>query len=506
MFSSRVHPAIVLGLPVAFLCLHALTLFVFRANATAATYPFLLLAPLFALAGCVWQARLNSSRARLRWLLISAGILLWVAGMALSAWEELFQSTPATIAEISDFVFFLYGAPLLLALSSPTEGTRSRLFFWLDVLQVLLTAFLTYVALFSVVPFASTKIQPISVSLLLTTYNIENLVLAGGASLRLLAQPLDGEDRRAFEVLCWFLWLYAACAWLYNYESVATQQHAQFDLLVDVPFIILAMLTLWIPSTRKPRSKIDQQTALGTSIEVASPIFYTLALLGLGIAILRTHFHIAILAIVVALIVYGVRTTVLQTRFLRAQRALQDARDRLTEMSLKDSLTDIANRRCFDAMLETEWHRSARSRQPLSLLLADIDFFKNLNDCYGHRRGDECLAEIAKALKAALPRSGDVLARYGGEEFAVILPETDRAGALKVAVRMQQAVSELKLLNKTGLGDHVTLSVGIATYQFPEAGTAEGLIDASDRALYRAKAQGRNRVETGALNESAALA
>jgi diguanylate cyclase (GGDEF)-like protein len=501
MLSGGVQPRILLGSLVTFLCLHALTLFVFHANTTVATYPFLILAPVAALAGCLWQARLTSSRARLRWMLISAGILLWVVDMLLSAREELLQVIPGTITENSDFAFFLYGAPLLLAISSPTEGTRSRLFFWLDVLQAVLTAFLTYVTLFSVVPFASTKIEPISVSLLMTTYNIENLVLAGGASLRLLAQPLDGEDRRAFKVLCWFLWLYAACACLYNYESVSTQQHALFDLLVDVPFISLAVLTLRAPAIRQDKSKIDHQTALGRFIEIASPIFYTLALLGLGIATLRNHFHIGICAITVAFIVYGVRTTVLQSRFLWSQRALQDARDRLKEMSLKDSLTDIANRRCFDEMLEAEWHRAARSQQPLSFLLADVDLFKNLNDRYGHRRGDECLTEIAKAMKAALPRSGDALARYGGEEFAVILPDTDRAGARKVAARMQQAVGDLKLVNKTELGDHVTLSVGVATYQFPEPGTAADLIDASDRALYRAKAQGRNRIEPGALNE-----
>ena len=506
MFTGSVQLRIALSLSLAFLCLHALSLLLFRSNATAASYPFLILAPLFALFGCLWQARINLSRARLPWLLITAGMGLWAAGMMLSAWEELYRRAPATIADVSDFVYFLYGVPLLLAISFPTDGPRTRLFFWLDTVQGLLTAFLIYVTLFSVVPFASAKIQPIPESLLTTTYNIENLVLACGASLRLLAQPRDGEGRRVFEVLCWFLWLYAGCAWAYNYLSVVTQQHALFDLLVDVPFIVLAVLTLLPLHHLQQKHSADQQTTLGTLIEIGSPIIYTLALLGLGIAMLHTHFHIGILAIIVALAVYGVRTTVLQSSFAQSQRSLQHARDRLKEMSLKDSLTDIANRRCFDEMLETEWHRAARSRLPLSLLLADIDFFKNLNDCHGHRRGDDCLVEIAGALKAALPRSGDLLARYGGEEFAVILPETDRAGAQSVAARMQQAVRELKLLNKTALGDYVTLSVGIATYQFPEEGTAEGLIEASDRALYRAKAQGRNRVELGALNESVASA
>jgi diguanylate cyclase (GGDEF)-like protein len=506
MVRGRGQFTLIVAAVVAFLSLHGLLIEMVPSRAVGASYFFLICAPVLALAGSIRQMYLSASRARLPWLLLSLGIFLWTIGMLLSAWEELFQGVPETIVAVSDLVYFLYGVPILLAISSPTHGPRTRVFFWLDTGQVVLTALLVYVTLFSGVPFASGHAQPIPVNLLASVYNLENLVLACAATLRLFAQPKSGEDRRAFELLCWFLWLYAGCAWAYNAASVHYDRHGFFDVLVDVPFLVLAALSV-LPPPESPQKELpNQASALGTLIDIASPIFYTLALFGLGIALLHPHFRIGIGAIIAALLVYCIRTTVLQSQFQRSERALQQARDRLRELSLKDSLTDIANRRCFDEILDAEWHRAGRSHQPLSLLLADIDFFKSLNDRYGHRRGDECLVQIASALKDSLPRSGDVLARYGGEEFAVILPDTDAAGARSVASRMQKAVADLKLVNPTALGEYITLSVGIATYQFPEQGTSEALVEVSDRALYRAKARGRNRVELGALAELQSLA
>ena len=135
----------------------------------------------------------------------------------------------------------------------------------------------------------------------------------------------------------------------------------------------------------------------------------------------------------------------------------------------------------------------------LALLLIDIDHFKNLNDCYGHRSGDQCLVEIAAALQSVLPRSGDLLARYGGEEFAVILPATSMDGAQVVAGRMQAAVRSLNIQNETPIGNFATVSIGIAVYEFPQAGSPAILIEASDRALYKAKQNGRNRIELSSM-------
>ena len=185
------------------------------------------------------------------------------------------------------------------------------------------------------------------------------------------------------------------------------------------------------------------------------------------------------------------------------ERSLLLLQDQLQSLVVTDSLTGIANRRCFDQMLEREWNRVTRTQDPLSMLLIDIDFFKNLNDQYGHRVGDQCLVAIAAALESASPRSGDLVARYGGEEFAVILPSTDRNGAESVAKRMQQAVCDLHIQNETSIGRYTTISIGIATYEFPQPGSPSVLIEAADRALYTAKRDGRNRVEHFSLQHIA---
>ncbi len=134
--------------------------------------------------------------------------------MLLSAWEDLFERTPFSVTFFSDFVYFLYGVPILLAISSSTESERLPLFIWIDgIAGHTLTAYLTYVTIFSVVPFTANAIHPISNALLLKTYDIENLILAVAATLRLSAQPREGEARRFYKTLCSIscgpMWIFA---------------------------------------------------------------------------------------------------------------------------------------------------------------------------------------------------------------------------------------------------------------------------------------------------------
>lgn len=179
-------------------------------------------------------------------------------------------------------------------------------------------------------------------------------------------------------------------------------------------------------------------------------------------------------------------------------RKLDDANRALTRLSAVDGLTAIANRRCFDETLIREWRRAARKGLPISLLLADVDYFKDYNDGYGHQLGDECLKRIALALESRLHRSSDLVARYGGEEFAVILPETDLEGAREVAEAMRAAVEAAKLNHAfSAVAKYVTISLGVAT-TIPERTDETGhliMIQQADQALYRAKRAGRNRLE-----------
>jgi diguanylate cyclase (GGDEF)-like protein len=176
-------------------------------------------------------------------------------------------------------------------------------------------------------------------------------------------------------------------------------------------------------------------------------------------------------------------------------RRLQEANEILSRLSMIDGLTGVSNRRRFDEFLGEEWKRGLRTEQPLALIMADIDHFKAFNDHYGHLAGDDGLKRVARALNGVLKRPADLLARYGGEEFAAILPATNTTGAQAIGEAMRTAVQDLGLPHGfSTAGTVVTVSIGIAA-AVPRMGlTAAMLIAAADRALYEAKAGGRNRI------------
>ncbi len=171
----------------------------------------------------------------------------------------------------------------------------------------------------------------------------------------------------------------------------------------------------------------------------------------------------------------------------------------LLEQSLKDRLTGLSNRRHFDEVLDQELRRAERLNYPLTLILIDLDYFKNYNDTYGHLKGDACLRDIARVLQEAVKRPGDIAARYGGEEFALVLPNTSVANAVLVAERVQKRVSERRIEHKgTAIPGEsfVTCSVGIYTTKPGTHETEATIIQQADEALYQAKTEGRNRIVT----------
>ena len=185
---------------------------------------------------------------------------------------------------------------------------------------------------------------------------------------------------------------------------------------------------------------------------------------------------------------------------VRNHLELKRNRDLLKDLSSIDGLTGIANRRRFAESLAGEWKRCTRSRCTLSLLIIDIDFFKDFNDNYGHVAGDACLKRIATALDAAACRVGDLVARYGGEEFCVVLPETDSAGAEKVAETMRTSVEDLNITHTfSQCSDRVTVSIGAASMIPYADADPEILMLAADKMLYQAKQHGRNRVRSCVL-------
>ncbi|MBD2547654.1 GGDEF domain-containing response regulator [Planktothricoides raciborskii] len=172
----------------------------------------------------------------------------------------------------------------------------------------------------------------------------------------------------------------------------------------------------------------------------------------------------------------------------------QELLERLGEI---DGLTEIPNRRQFDRVLKGEWRRSQRRETSSALIMIDIDYFKNFNDSYGHVSGDQCRRTVAQTLASSVQRAADFVARYGGEEFAVILPETNFDSATAIAEQIRQNVASLHLPHVISqVSDYVTLSLAVATVIPNDETSANNLIEMADRALYRAKSNGRNQVRS----------
>jgi diguanylate cyclase (GGDEF)-like protein len=187
-----------------------------------------------------------------------------------------------------------------------------------------------------------------------------------------------------------------------------------------------------------------------------------------------------------------IRPSILQAR-VAAQLKFKTNRDQLTLTAYTDILTGIPNRRHFENVMQNEWNRALRHNNPLSLIIADVDYFKQFNDTYGHAAGDDCLRAIANNLNHSLRRSSDMVARLGGEEFVCLLPEVNQEQSLKLAERILYNIRNMRLAHEgSSIAKHVTLSLGLATLDLNKHNTWQDLLHQADQALYKAKDEGRN--------------
>lgn len=182
------------------------------------------------------------------------------------------------------------------------------------------------------------------------------------------------------------------------------------------------------------------------------------------------------------------------TAHKRKEQALEAEKERLEVMVGTDALTGLANRRRFDEVRTKEWRRACREETAISLLVVDVDHFKRYNDTYGHAEGDRCLAAVAGVIAASMRRPADFCARHGGEEFVVLLPRTDGDGARHVGEAIRAGVAALAMPHRRSEAGIVTVSVGVAACARPHEAASDGLFEAADRQMYRAKAAGRDRV------------
>ena len=178
----------------------------------------------------------------------------------------------------------------------------------------------------------------------------------------------------------------------------------------------------------------------------------------------------------------------------RQEDRMKAMQRKLEEYSYKDGLTGVANRRLFDEYYSREWLNSIRVQKPLSLIIADIDYFKQYNDVNGHIVGDACIQQIAQLLESSCMRPRDLVARYGGEEFVIVLPETNLKNAIEVAENIQRAVKAAALPHKASpVSDQLTLSLGVKCILPSEESGQINFLSLADANLYKAKSLGRNR-------------
>lgn len=493
MTKNRINPAIAIFVSAALLCAHSGLNIAFRQHADAISYGFYGFWSLAALCACVWRAVRAPSAVRRGWWLLVVALAFWFGGTAIAVHAQYFEHASAYYAAIDDFFYFFYGVPILLAITSPEEAQLGRFFFWLDTVQVVAIGFLAYTAFFAVIPFSGQTQHPVAVERLIEIFDVESFLLAILAPIRAMACPRGSAERRFFKILSVYMWVYAVSASVYNRVEAVQNAAGAIDVLVDIPFALLIMAA-WLDWPQGGvASEGKRRRALALFIDNARPILLGLALVALSGWTAHTHLNLAMGMIFGAFVVYGIHSAMLQNRFSRTQKALEQASERLERLVLQDGLTGIANRRCFDQRFRQEWARARRTGSPLSLLLIDIDHFKKLNDTYGHLTGDECLMQVAHLLQATLNRPGDLLARYGGEEFVALLPETDDGGALNVAERLQKSLSRSQPL--PSIDRQVTISIGGTTWKALNGNSAEAVLATADRALYMAKQNGRNRTE-----------
>ncbi|SNT40627.1 diguanylate cyclase (GGDEF) domain-containing protein [Granulicella rosea] len=470
----------------------------------------IVLAEAVSIAGCLLMTRRTGYPVLLLWRSLAASTAIHMAGMSLDLWAAFTGRDTVQAPAAQTMLSTFYVLPLLLAASMQFSRRTSeltqrslRLERPLNVALSLAAGVMFSVLVFSVV---STKGTGQVEDLYFLTHFFLALDAFVALAMTIRAFGTTGPREAAFfNIAAIFLWVDAILPGIHNYILIR-HDYVWLDLLITAPYLVLAVLIA--EEWRRPVRRARRSPNAVRLVRSASPIFLSLGLVLLGLVVSRRHFYVGSGAILLAVVCYGAMSILSQSRSLEIEESLMIGKRALEELVDIDGLTQISNRRAFDERIALE-HRSARRRlQPLSLLMIDVDYFKQLNDHAGHLAGDQYLYRLAQALRRALPRAGDFVSRYGGEEFAALLPATDQEGAAAVALRLHRAVAELHLPHPGSPLGTITISIGHATFQPPSGDEPAGLIQTADAALYRAKREGRNRtaaapVEAAPIGKSA---
>jgi diguanylate cyclase (GGDEF)-like protein len=450
---------------------------------------FIVVAEAAAITACVVTFNKVFASAKTFWLLLGGSIFIHSIAMGLEAATEITQ-TPI-LNHVGGFQILLsmfYGVPLLVAVSIQHD---QKILPVMRIINTGLSIAVGTVLYFEIFSFLSVHGSANPSDAILVTYWFDamDVFLAIAGTIRWVGSS-NGEERRFFRVLAIFLWLNALLPAVHN-RILIHHDYVWLDLLISAPYVALVPLVL----TPRHQRRNSASASLVRTVRSGSSVFLAGALVLVGLVVGRTHFYVGSGAVLIAIIGYVTLNIFMQSRGLETEELLLASKAALEKLVDQDGLTGIANRRAFDEVLVREFALTQRTRRPMSVLMIDVDKFKDLNDAKGHLIGDQYLIQIATALHVILTRSTDFVARYGGEEFSAVLPATDIEGALIAAEKLRRGVACLGLCHPNSPSGVVTVSIGVSTFDGSLLSSAADLLQSADRALYIAKRGGRDRSE-----------
>ncbi|GGA46105.1 GGDEF domain-containing protein [Dyella nitratireducens] len=452
------------------------------------------LAMLAVMVMAVWAAFMRYRRSpallRLPWLLMSLALAMQVFWVGTNVLAATLGDKSGYLAALATVLSSLYVIPCMFMVTRSFAADEARTMAVLDLVLSCMVAVQLYLFFTKLLsgPLAS---DPASIYVVIYLADAIDFSLSAMAILRLLGA-------RSFR---WRYFYYAASVHLLVNATVAAiynriEMHGLpwwAGSLIDIPHALVVLVAVRQP----PRWLRAYHPSLAVSQTITSfaPIIMTMVVVMLSISTSRVSLAPSLLAGSAAVLFYGLRMAFIQSRHLDRQRAVDLSTWRLEQQVGRDPLTGIANRAMLDTRLREVLEEGRRTASYCSVLMIDIDFFKQYNDSLGHIAGDACLVQVACALSSSRVRANDVVARYGGEEFAVVLADTTAEAAQDVACRLIEAIGRLQIVHPNCPSGYITVSIGIATQAAQTPVDSVAILDEADRALYRAKSQGRNRYE-----------
>jgi diguanylate cyclase (GGDEF)-like protein len=450
---------------------------------------FIVLAELGAIVAALRASKNATYPVSVFWRLVVCSITLHATAMSLDVVAEATQQPMFNhVPGFQIYFSMLSGVPMLIAVSMQTDRRIMGITRTISSLLSLAIGLMLYLQIFNLVT-ANGSQDPAAAKLIALLFDVIDVYLAVASTLRWLGSD-ESRERGFFRTVSIFLWIDALLPAIHN-RILMQHDWVWLDLFISAPYVCLfALIETARPLPARPLSPV-----LVRVVRTGSPIFLTMALVAIGVIASRSNLYEGLAGVLLAIAGYGTLSVFAQSKGLETEESLRATKSRLESLVNVDGLTGVGSRGAFDRVLQREFAAARRTKLPVSLLMIDIDSFKEINDRAGHQAGDEYLITVSAALRSALPRATDFLARYGGDEFSAILPATDIAGARRIAEKLHRSVAALGLHHSLLRGETVTISIGVSTFDGVSRLSAPELVKLADRALYQAKRRGRNRSE-----------